>query len=115
MLARSFLSVYTLALAGVLHLNLSAGMPLLGGVTGPEKDGENDGPGSPRITFQQQRHVMSKRTTGRKTHLKNRRTFSPMATIEGRGHGHDTWQLYHRRQVRFVKSKLNLIPPVYSR
>ena len=94
MLTRSFLSLYTIASAGLLHLDLSAGRPL--GATVLESGTENDGFGSPRITLRE-KHVMSKRTTGRKTHLKNRRTFSP-ATVQGQGH--EAWQLYHRSQVR---------------
>ena len=115
MLARPFLSAYTLALAGLLHLDLSAARPLssnprpqgnnprplsntprpLSDAATASEDTEHDGLASPLgMTL----HTMSKRTTGRKTHIKNRRTFSP--TTSDHGHGHGEWQLYHRRQVR---------------
>ena len=122
MLARPFLSAYTLALAGLLHLDLSAARPVsnnprplsnnprplsntqkplsntqkpLSKEDAASADTERDGLASPHgMTL----HAMSKRTTGRKTHIKNRRTFSP--TTSDHGHGHGDWQLYHRRQVR---------------
>ena len=110
MLARPFLSAYTLALAGLLHLDLSAARPLsnnprplsnspkpLSSEEASSADAEHHGRGlaSP---LGLSLHAMSKRMTGRKTHIKNRRTFSP--TTSDHGHGHDNWQLYHRRQVR---------------
>ena len=108
MLARPFLTACTLALAGLLQLDLSAARPLsndprplsntqkpLSKEDAASADTERDGLASPLgMTL----HAMSKRTTGRKTHIKNRRTFSPMTSDHG--HGHDDWQLYHRRQVR---------------
>ena len=115
MLARPFLSAYTLALAGLLHLDLSAARPLsnnqrplsnnprplsnspkpLSSEEAASADAEHDGLASP---LGMSLHAMSKRTTGWKTHIKNRRTFSP--TTSDHGHGHGDWQLYHRRQVR---------------
>ena len=99
MLARPFLSAYTLALAGLIHLDFSAARPLsnnprpLSDAATASEDTEHDGLASPLgMTL----HAMSKRTTGRKTHIKNRRTFSPTTS----DHGHGDWQLYHRRQVR---------------
>ena len=105
MLARPFFSAYTLALAGLIHLDLSAARPLSNNprplsntakpLSSEDADTEHDGLASPLgMAF----HAMSKRTTGRKTHIKNRRTFSP--TTSDDGHGHGEWQLYHRRQVR---------------
>ena len=106
MLACPFLSAYTLALAGLLHLDLSAARPLsnnprplsnspkpLSSEEAASADAEHDGLASP---LGMSLHAMSKRTTGRKTHIKNRGTFSPTTS----DHGHGTWQLYHRRQVR---------------
>ena len=109
MLARPFLTACTLALAGLLQLDLSAARPLsnnprplsntprpLSSEEAASADAEHDdGLASP---LGMSLHAMSKRTTGWKTHIKNRRTFSP--TTSDHGHGHDDWQLYHRRQVR---------------
>ena len=108
MLARPFLTACTLALAGLLQLDLSAARPLsnnprplsntprpLSSEEAASADAEHGGLASP---LGMSLHAMAKRTTGWKTHIKNRRTFSP--TTSDHGHGHDDWQLYHRRQVR---------------
>ena len=76
MLARPFLSAYTLALAGLFHFDLSAARPLGNASAAATSD---DGLASP---LGMSLHAMSKRTTGRKTHIKNRRTFAPTTTSE---------------------------------